>query len=115
MTTGTGLEVRKESRNDTIILHAVGDIDLSCSPILRSQLIKAQAEKPAKLIVDLSEVSYMDSSGVATLVEALKSARNAGTSLVICGLQERVRSIFEIARLDIVFTIVDDVDAALSA
>ena len=54
----------------------------------------------------------MDSSGVATLVEAMQKAMRSQTKLVLCGMEEKVRSIFEIARLDAVFTIVDDTKAA---
>jgi anti-sigma B factor antagonist len=57
----------------------------------------------------------MDSSGVATLVEAMQIARKQSTRLVLCGMQSKVRSIFEIARLDRVFTIVDDREAAATA
>ena len=57
----------------------------------------------------------MDSSGVATFVEAMQLARRKGSRLVLCDLQERVRSIFEIARLDMVFTIVDSTEEALAA
>lgn len=94
------------------IVAAVGDIDLSGSPALRSEMKKVQEAKPARIIVDLSGVPYMDSSGVATLVEAMKFARANRGKLVLCSLSDRVRSIFEIARLESVFTIVSDVEAA---
>ena len=74
----------------------------------------ALADRPARLIIALDNVPYMDSSGVATFVEAMQLARNSGSRLVLCGLQDRVRSVFEIARLDMVFTIVADADAAMS-
>ena len=54
----------------------------------------------------------MDSSGVATLVEALQVQRRKGRKLVLCGLQAKVRSIFEISRLDRVFQITEDAAAA---
>jgi anti-sigma B factor antagonist len=92
-----------------------GDIDLSRSPSLRTSLRQAQNGKPPRLIVDLGMVDYMDSSGVATLVEALQIARRNNTRMVLCGLKDRVRSIFEIARLDTVFTIAASRDAALKA
>jgi anti-sigma B factor antagonist len=115
MTNGTGLEVGVEKRDDAVILKPVGDVDLNSSPALRAELMQAQEEKPKRLIVDLSEVHYMDSSGVATLVEAMKGQRQRSGTLVLCCMQERVRSIFEIARLDIVFNIVDSLDDALTS
>ena len=98
-----------------VVVSPEGDIDLSRSPSLRTSLRQAQQAKPAKLVVDLEHVDYMDSSGIATLVEALQNARRSGTKMVLCGMKERVRSIFEIARLDTVFSIVETRDEAMRA
>jgi anti-sigma B factor antagonist len=92
----------------------MGDVDLTASPTLRQALRQAQAARPAALVVDLSQVAYMDSSGVATLVEAMQVARKNSTRMSLCCLQEKVRSIFEIARLDTVFRIMDSAEAALA-
>ena len=103
-------------RNDAaLVVVPQGEIDLSRSPILRSELSKLLGERPGRIVIDLSGVSYMDSSGVATLVEALQQCRTNETSLTLCCLQERVKSIFEIARLDMVFTIADSLEKALEA
>jgi anti-sigma B factor antagonist len=107
--------VKAEPKDGAVVIAPEGDIDLSRSPTLRSTLRDAQAKKPGRLVVDLSAVDYMDSSGVATLVEALQIARRNNTKMVLCGMKDRVRSIFEIARLDTVFTIADSRDAALTA
>lgn len=112
---GTSLQVSAESRDGAMVVMPVGDIDLSGSPILRMELRRVQESKPMRLIIDLTGVPYMDSSGVATLVEAMQIARRNNTKLVLCGLRDKVRSIFEIARLDTVFTIVADSGAALLA
>lgn len=111
---GDTLSVQTESRDGAVIVRPAGDIDLSGSPTLRQEIKKAQGSAPKRLVIDLAAVPYMDSSGVATLVEAMQIARRGGTRLVLCGLQDKVRSIFEIARLDTVFTITPSVDAALS-
>ncbi len=66
-------------------------------------------------VVDLSQVPYMDSSGVATLVEAMQIARKGGSNMVLAALTDKVRSIFEIARLDTVFKISATVDAAIGS
>jgi len=99
--------------------HAVvspeGEVDLNVSPEFQQALREAIGRKPARLVVDLSSVPYMDSSGVATLVDALQQTRKVGGTLVLCGLQPKVRSIFEITRLDAVFTIVKSLDEARSA
>ncbi len=90
----------------------MGDVDMSGSPELRAKIRTAQGDGPRRLVVDLSEVGYMDSSGLATLVEAMKNAKNSGSELVLASMGEKVRAIFEIARLDAYFTIVGSVDEA---
>lgn len=109
-----GLTINTENRGTAVIVSPVGDIDLAGSPTLRVELKKIQGGSISKLVINLSQVPYMDSSGVATLVEALQITRRGNTKLVLCALQDRVRSIFEIARLDTVFTIVDSVETALA-
>jgi anti-sigma B factor antagonist len=107
--------VNCETRGNAVILSPVGDVDLTASPVLRQELKRVQGKRPARLVVDLTLVPYMDSSGVATLVEAMQIARKNGTRMVLCALADRVRSIFEIARLDTVFVIVATSDAAMTA
>ena len=109
------IQVVKEERAGALILAPQGEIDLSRAPSLRMHLTEALGTGPDRFVIDLSEVPYMDSSGVATFVEAMQHARKRNSKLVLCGLQDRVRSIFEIARLDMVFTIVDDTETALEA
>jgi anti-sigma B factor antagonist len=104
------IQVHVRSVDDVTILSPKGEIDLSRAPALRKHITAAQASRPRKLIIDLGGVPYMDSSGVATLVEAMQNARRAGGKLVLCALQDKVRSIFEIARLDTVFVIARSAD-----
>ena len=101
--------------DDGFCVGLTGDIDLSRSPQLRQDLIQLINQAPDRLVVDMTAVPYMDSSGVATLVEALQRQRKHKGKMVLCGLQPKVRSIFEIARLDMVFTIVEDFEAAKTA
>lgn len=108
------IEVRTEIVDDTTILRPVGEIDLSRAPSLRQHISEVQSSKPARLIIDLTHVPYMDSSGVATLVEAMQVARRNGGKIILSAMQERVKSIFEIARLDMVFTIVGSTEEALT-
>jgi len=106
------MQIDIEQTDAGVVLTPNGEIDLSSSPELRESLLSALRDSPSKLIVNLSKTPYMDSSGVATLVEAMQKAMRSKTKLVLCGMEEKVRSIFEIARLDAVFTIVDDTNAA---
>ncbi len=92
-----------------------GEIDLHVSPGIATSLKSMIAEKPKQLVVDLSRVSYIDSSGLAVLIEAMQNVNAYGGKFSLAGLQEGVRPIFEIARLDQVFRIYPDVDSALAA
>lgn len=106
------LQVLIDIKGSMVVVGPVGDVDLNCARDFQSHLKKVLESKPQRVIVDLSKVPYMDSSGVATLVEAMQIARKTASKLVLCGMQDKVRSIFEIARLDRVFTIVADMEAA---
>ncbi|MDP9292697.1 MAG: STAS domain-containing protein [Verrucomicrobiota bacterium] len=97
------------------VLPLEGDIDLHVSPRVASSLGAMVEEKPKKLVIDLSHVSYIDSSGLAVLIEGMQNVEAYGGKFSLAGLQESVRPIFEIARLDQVFRIFPDVEAALAA
>jgi anti-sigma B factor antagonist len=91
-----------------------GEIDLHVSPTVTATLNEMIDKKPAQLVVDLSEVSYIDSAGLAALIQAMQKVESYGGKFMLSGLQETVRSIFEISRLDQVFQIFPDADAALA-
>ena len=97
------------------VLPLEGEIDLHVSPRISNSLHALLAEKPPQLVVDLTNVSYIDSSGLAVLIEAMQNVSAYGGKFALAGLQDGVRPIFEIARLDQVFRIFPDVDAALAA
>jgi len=112
-TDGPVREVRWEG--DAAVVAAAGEIDLNASPAFQQALLALLDRRPAALVVDLAGVSYMDSSGVASLVKVLSRARTAGIRLVLAALTARVRSVLEITRLDTVFEICDTVEEALAA
>lgn len=97
------------------VLPLEGEIDLHVSPGIAASLSAMAGDKPQQLVVDLSRVSYIDSSGLAVLIEAMQNVAQYGGKFALAGLQDGVRPIFEIARLDQVFRIFDDVDSALAA
>jgi anti-sigma B factor antagonist len=84
-----------------------GEIDLHNSPEFRDALLELLATtKPKNLVLNMSEVSYMDSSAIAVLVESLRKVRVGGGQLFLVAPQARVTSVLEIARLDTIFKIV---------
>jgi anti-sigma B factor antagonist len=91
-----------------VIATVEGDVDLHRSPQLQQQLLELLDQNPDTVVVDLSAVPYMDSSGVASLVKLLSRTRSQDVQLVLASPTDKVRSILEITRLDSVFSIVDD-------
>jgi anti-sigma B factor antagonist len=95
---------------DQHVVRLSGEVDLRSSPQLRNVLLDVLAAKPRRLIVDLAQVGYMDSSGVGTLVEIKRLIERGAGQIVLAGLQPRVRSVFEITQLDKFFRIAASVD-----
>jgi len=89
---------------DALVVALRGEVDLEHSPRARAVLLKA-VEDAASVLVDLSGVTYIDSSGVASLVEAFQSARGRGSQFALVAMSAPVQRVLELARLDRVFTI----------
>jgi anti-sigma B factor antagonist len=97
------------------VLPLEGEIDLHVSPNVAKALASMIEKKRRRLIVDLTRATYLDSSALAVLIEAMQNIDAYGGKLVLAGMNNDVRTIFEIARLDQVFSIFPDVDSALGA
>ncbi len=86
-----------------------GDIDLSCSPNARKSILDVlQANK--NLLIDLGKVSYIDSSGIACLVEGYQTAKKQSLKFGLVGISDAAMSVLKLARLDKVFPIFDSVE-----
>lgn len=97
------------------VLRPGGDIDMSCAPAVRKAVANIMRDRPERLIIDLSAVAYMDSSGIATLVEALQQSMRNKIKLVLVGVTPQVHSAFEITKLVSMFTIVATLKDASNA
>jgi len=97
------------------LIELEGEIDLHRSPDVRRDLQAAMAGKPAKVMVDLSKVTYIDSSGLAALLEGMQGVEFYGGKFYLVAVQEIVRPIFETSKLNEVFRMVPSVDAAEAA
>jgi len=109
------MNVTTTHQNGAAVVALSGDIDLDSSPQARSALLAAVTDASAERIVaDLAAVSYIDSSGVASLVEALQKAKAAGKVFVLATVSDAARRVLELARLDRVFTIHATLEDALA-
>jgi anti-sigma B factor antagonist len=106
--TGTPLLTNARRDGTALLMGLHGEIDLHNSPEVRQALLDLlRREQPKQLVLDVSDVPYMDSSAIAVLVEALKLIRRFGGLVALTHLQPRVRGLLEIARLDSIFTIAE--------
>lgn len=94
------LQVAMEESNEHAVVRLRGRLSIDSSPAFRDQLLAVLRRVSVKsVVVDLTEVSYIDASGIATLVEALKITRNRRKNLCLNGLQGRVLHLFEVTGL----------------
>lgn len=107
------LEVSVQELDRGAIMSIAGDVDLYSSPEVRKHIISLTGKKVKNILIDLHQVSYMDSSGIATLVEGLQQVGKYKGKLIIYGLDNAVKEVFELSRLDKVFDIYPDKDAAM--
>ena len=98
------------------ILDVSGDIDLASSPELRKALLRELREvRMPRVVLNLQAVRYMDSSGVASLVEGLKASRDVGSRLVLCALNNKVNEVLHLSRLRTIFEVCDNEEQALAS
>ena len=110
------MNISKRQSGDATIIDVVGDIDLYNSPEMRKALLEALKEKRApRLIINLKDVKYIDSSGVASLVEGLKVSRTLNSKFILYGLSAAAREVLELSRLIKVFEVYDNEEQALKA
>src|SRR5688572_29317388 len=111
--TSSDLVPAARMEGDALVVSIRGEIDLHNSTDLRTELLDLLAKQsPMRLILNVSQVPYMDSSAIAVLVEALQKMRKTGGKVLLADPQPRVRSLLDIARLAGLFTIcIDEADA----
>ena len=105
-----------ERTEETIPVVAItGDIDLESSPQLRDFLKAKSSKKTPLLLLDFTGVNYIDSSGLATLIEYFQAVQSFKGRLALAALSPRVKNVFEIVRLEQIFSLHSDVAAGLAA
>ena len=104
VTGGESLDITVERSEERALVRLHGHLGIDSSPDLRDRLLAILQRQPPKIIiVDLTEVSVIDAAGIATLLEALKVARNRQATLCLKGLQGRIVRLFEVTGLQAVF------------
>ena len=95
------------------VLSLNGEVDLNCSPDARKQILKYLNNKE-NLLVDMSEVEYIDSSGVASLVEGFQLSRSLKLDFALVGVSRPAMQVLQLAKLDKIFPVYDSIDDIVS-
>ena len=110
------MRISARRHDKTTIFDLSGDIDFSNSRNVRDLVLREIREsRAARVVVNLSQVRYIDSSGVASLVEGLKAARDLGSRFILVGLSTSAREVLQLSRLLGVFEVYENEQEALAS
>jgi anti-sigma B factor antagonist len=109
------LSIDRADHDDETVMSVGGEIDVYTAPLVRERLDAAVADGRVDLVVDLSQVRFLDSTGLGVLVGRLKLTRSRGGSLRLVAIEEKVLKVFGITGLDKVFEIYPTLEEALAA
>lgn len=107
------MQIKEKKINQADVLELFGEIDINNSPEFRKVFDRLIKEDRKKILLNFSQISYIDSSGLATLVEMLQRLKRIGGILRLCNLSEKVKGLFEITKLDKLFSIFASEEEAL--
>lgn len=108
------MEISEEQNGGALVIAASGRIDSNTANLLEA-VLPARVLSSEATVMDLGGVSYVSSAGLRVLLKGAKTAKASGHRLVLSGLAPSVREVFDISGFSAIFTIADDVDAALAA
>jgi anti-sigma B factor antagonist len=108
------MKITEEKKNDVLICRPEGEININTSPELRKAFDKFTSSNEKKILMDFARVSYIDSSGLATIIELLQRLKKTGGKFRIFNLDQKVKNIFEVTKLHKLFEIFDTEQAALN-
>ncbi len=107
------MDIREEKLNDTVVCSLDGEVNINNSPELRKYFDTLVKRSEKKVVVDFARVPYIDSSGLATLIEMLQRLKRIGGELRFCTLAQKVQDVIEVTKLNRLFSIFDTREAAL--
>jgi len=107
------MNIQEERSNDVTVCVVAGEVNINTSPELRKSFDGIIGRQEKKVLIDFSGVSYIDSSGLATLIEMFQRLKKIGGRLRFSNLDQKVKNVFEITKLHKLFEISDSREAAL--
>ena len=106
--------VRKDARG-VVVISVDGQLIVGNRHELKQKVMDAVEAGERKVLIDFTETGYLDSSGLGALVSLSKKLRDTGGELRLAGLNEDLRTLFELTKLDSLFNIADTAEQALAA
>jgi anti-sigma B factor antagonist len=110
------VQISARRQDKTTIFDVSGDIDFANSPEVRQSVLREiRDNRASRVVMNLRQVRYIDSSGVASLIEGLKASRDLGSRFILIGLSTSAREVLQLSRLTKVFEIYDNEEQALAS
>ena len=107
--------VRKNEEKGVVVIGVDGQLIVGNRHELKQKVVDAMESGEAQFVIDFAVTGYIDSSGLGALVSLSKKIREAGGDLRLSGLNDDLRTLFELTKLDTLFTICDSVEEAIAA
>lgn len=108
------MEYKTKTEGDCAIITLTGEIDLQTSPVARQQILET-LQKGCHVLLEMSSVEYIDSSGIASLVEGYQHAKSQDLTFGLVNISKATRQVMELARLDQIFPIFSTIDEGIAA
>ncbi|MCX7680144.1 MAG: STAS domain-containing protein [Spirochaetes bacterium] len=99
------LSISTETKNNIIIIHLKGELDINSTHDFKTATSSKLAIRPSTIALNMSGLNYIDSSGIGALVKLNKDTHAAGIHLILFDLEEGIRNMFKLSRLETIFTI----------
>jgi anti-sigma B factor antagonist len=109
------MNIHMVRKNGWIVFHLEGDLDAGSAAEIQGRFLKSLEEGENSFLLNLEKVDYLDSSGLAALVKFYKEIRARGGTMALCAVQREAMKIFQLTRLDKIFTIYPDAESAQAA
>ena len=109
------MDIKEKEQNGVVVLDIAGEIDLYNAPNIKSFILKKIEIQKVNVVINMQEVSYIDSSGIGALISSLSNLKKYQGSLKITNIHDSVKKVFELTKLTSFFEIYANVDAALKS
>lgn len=109
------MQIKQVDKDGVVVCYLSGEIDINTSPQAKKIFDKLITSRKERIVLNFRDVNYVDSSGLATLVEMLKGLKNYGGKLKLSNLSAKVKGLFEITKLEKLFDIASEEEEAVKA